>query len=183
MAGSVWNTLEAAKLAASVSIPVAVLLAGTFMSRSQSRVERRHAERIELDASCAVLCRLERHRILEISVLVHNVGFVRRNFKSIKLSLRAMKAGEPIQPWAGHGNQLELPHELIKHEELIPIRAVNFIFVEPGVKQILTYLTAVPADVVVVGVTIEFQYDEHTPHSLRRSFAVVGEADGDQDFW
>jgi hypothetical protein len=48
----------------------------------------------------------------------------------------------------------------------------EFIFVEPGVNQEITFVTTISTKYRYILARAEFRYDQHTPHSTERMFAV-----------
>jgi hypothetical protein len=48
----------------------------------------------------------------------------------------------------------------------------NYFFVEPGVMQVLTYVTKIPSSIGYVQAFALFEYDEYTPHTTERVFQM-----------
>jgi hypothetical protein len=48
----------------------------------------------------------------------------------------------------------------------------NYFFVEPGVKQVLTYVTKIPSSIKYVQAFALFEYDKYNPHTTERVFQM-----------
>ncbi len=48
----------------------------------------------------------------------------------------------------------------------------SYIFVEPGVEQVITYVTKIPAEYRFILARAEFRYDRLNPHSAEEVFEV-----------
>jgi hypothetical protein len=81
----------------------------------------------------------------------------------------------PSLDWACGSHSLRnggnFPVKIINKEKVVP-ESLNFLFVEPGVQQIL-YVTKVPDHIMYLVVYAEFWYDEVTPHTSERVFRLT----------
>lgn len=138
---------------------------------AQRLIHREDAPHIELSIDCRVLGQDDDDYIVEFTLTANNRGLVRWKFRSIKLRVRGIEKNQPLAYWPGNGNRLQFPIKILGMEEVIP-QSVNFLFVEPGVRQAVTYVTKIPSRVIYIVVYVEFWYDKVTPHTSERAFRL-----------
>jgi hypothetical protein len=57
----------------------------------------------------------------------------------------------------------------------------NYFFVEPGVRQVITYAARIPATTRFLLAHARFEYDQFTPHTAERVFEVGATAPGGRE--
>lgn len=108
--------------------------------------------------------------IAEIIISAKNVSVVRHEFREINLRIRGIKMGEALDLWEGHGDRLEFKHKVLE-TDIVPDNW-NFIFVEPGVRQEISFVTRIEENYRYIVARAEFRYDSFNPHSIERMFEV-----------
>jgi hypothetical protein len=109
--------------------------------------ERRLIPRTEFDASCQFFGPEPSGYPTVITLSVHNKGSTQRRFRSIRVRLRGLRRGAPLERWSERGrDRLRFPEKLVD-DDLVPDRLGDYYFVEPGVRQLFTYPTLIPADI------------------------------------
>ena len=114
--------------------------------------------------------------VLELLLVLNNKGSVKLDFKSIKLRVRGIRDTDQLSFWEQSACRLEFPHKLLE-TEVIPKR-YGFIFVEPNVRQIVSFTTKVDGDVRFIAVRAEFSYgrarkrSRGSKHSVERVFRL-----------
>jgi len=109
--------------------------------------------------------------IAELLLVADNKGLIQQKFKDIRLRVRGIESEGALSYWQGHEPRLEFPLKLIDDVSILP-QGYNYFFVEPGIEQVFTYVTKIPASVKYILVYTEFAYDQFTPHTTERVFAV-----------
>jgi hypothetical protein len=133
---------------------------------------REDAPHVELAINCEVLGQEGEDYAVEFMLIVYNRGLIRWTFRSILLRVRGIERNQSLVYWQGRGQRLEFPVKIVNMAEVIP-KSVNYIFVEPGVQQLVTYTTKIPAQVKYIAVYVEFWYDKVTPHTSERVFRLT----------
>ena len=100
-----------------------------------------------------------------------NRGLTKHKFTSIKLRIRGIKEDEELELWKANEPRLLFPHKLID-TEVIYKKKYNYVFVEPGVEQILNFNIKLPASQRLISARAEFQYDESKNHSIEKIFKL-----------
>lgn len=151
----------------------------------QIREEYRElAPHIEFDIDCNFYGPEEDFYLAEFLLTAHNRGRVRQEFRDILLRVRGIKHNAVLAEWRGNEPRLGFPEYLIKNARVVPkeirtpqgIVTYNFFFVEPGVKQVFTYISRIPAGVKYIAARGAFFYDPETPHTVERVFQVRASA-------
>jgi len=151
--------------------------------KREDELRKEHREdvpHIELAINCQVLGRDDGHYLVEFTLMVYNRGLVRWTFYSIELRVRGIEKNQQFAYWPGRGQRLEFPVKIINKEEVIPKEGVNFLFVEPGVQQAITYVTKIPTQMLYIVAYVEFWYDKEkkkTPHTSERVFRLTAHAE------
>jgi hypothetical protein len=141
----------------------------------EDALRERHREdepHIELSVDCQVHGPDGDAYLFELILTAHNRGLVRQQFRSILLRIRGIERNQPLSQWRGFEPRLEFPVTLINGAEVLPPR-YNFLFVEPGVTQTITYTSKIPASMKYILVHVEFRYDKATPHTAERVFQLI----------
>lgn len=224
-----WNSLEIAKVIATLTTPVVVAFVGFWINKnlrgeerrfieaqkaqdrhfdeSQKAEDRRFAEaqrklyrddqpRIELTLGCTFHGVRSDSRLAVFTVSAKNVGRVRHQIDRIKLRVRAIddepffyreetgqylledrvRPGE-TRPRNRRQPRVNFPHKVLE-TDLVPAEW-NFIFVEPGVTQSLSYVRPISVKHWYLLVHVYFEYEEFKePHSAEAVFAVPQEVSG-----
>jgi hypothetical protein len=139
----------------------------------QLRTEHRESvPRIELGINSQILGQDDDHYLVEFTLTAYNRGLVRWQVRDIKLRVRGIEKNRQFAYWPGRGQRVEFPVKIINKEKVIP-ESLNFLFVEPGIQQTITYVTKVPDHIIYMVVYGEFWYDEVTPHTSERVFRLT----------
>lgn len=187
----VWNSLEIAKLVASMAMPVAVALIGLWITSSLRDKDRKfeaayQSERrlntphIELHLDCDFLGMRNGFHLVTFTAAAKNVGQVLHRFNGITLRIRGIK-DEPFE-FRGDTNaanaspydeyQVKFPYRLLTTDLVPKSKDWNFVFIEPGVTQRLPLTTLVPVEFTHLLVHVKFEYEKYTPHTAEAVFAV-----------
>jgi hypothetical protein len=135
----------------------------------RNRRRREDEPRIEFGIDCLVHGHDDDGHLVEFTITACNRGFVRWNFRSILLRVRGIEEECSISYWRENDSRVEFPIRIIDGVQVIP-SGLNFVFVEPGVKQSITYITKISLRVKFILVHVKFYYDRHTPHTSERVF-------------
>ena len=134
-------------------------------------VHREDAPRLEFAIEGETFSGPGGEHMLTLVISLHNRGLVRWQLNSILLRIRGIEAGRPFNAWNGHEPRVEFPVAIVSSAEVVPPN-LNFLFVEPGVSQAISYVTRIPASVEYALVHVEFRYDKYTPHTTERVFKI-----------
>ena len=198
---SVWNSLEAAKLVASVLTPLVVILIGAWFNQRLKKIEearikeveqrqradedrkreieertkeieRIYTPHIEFNIDCDFFGPTDGQYIANFLLAATNRGRVVHKFPSIRLRVRGIKKGESIEQWEKHPPRIKFPYKIFEAEVVPP--DWNFIYVEPGVTHRITFATAIPLEYSYLLGNAEFRYDPSTPQKIETVFALPG---------
>jgi hypothetical protein len=136
------------------------------------QVRREDAPRLEFTIEGETFGEPAGEHLLILTVAIRNRGLIRWKLKSILLRIRGIETGQPFGYWKGHEPRIEFPISVVNAAEIVP-STLNYIFVEPGVEQAISYVTRLPAGVEYALVHVEFHYDNYTPHTSERVFHVL----------
>lgn len=154
-----WNSLEVAKLIASLATPIVVAFIGLWISSKVKAQDRRsdeaqqekkdkvqaeekarrdelyrlNAPHIELKLDCQFHGTRSNNHLVTITVSAENVGKVLQQCDEITLRVRGIK-DEPFT-FDERAGRVVFPHKLLERN-LVPAEW-NFVFIEPGVTQYL----------------------------------------------
>lgn len=209
----VWNSLETAKLIASLATPIMVALIGFWINgklkagehrfnKAQSEQARQFTEtqraedrrfeeaqrklyredepHIELKLDCKFHELRGDKYLATFTVSAANVGRVEHKFTEILLRIRGIK-DEPFEydiendPHPDErARRAAFPHELLKRNLVPRTKRTkwNYIFIEPGVNQDISFTTLVPSDYSYLSAHVKFDYEEYRPHTAEAVFAV-----------
>lgn len=118
----------------------------------------------------------------EFMITANNKGITRHEFKSVILRLRGIKQDTPLAFWEErYKHRLKFPEKILEDE--VKPTDLNFIFVEPGVRQRLSYITLIDADYKYLTARAEFYYGIYTPHSTEKLFEVRSHKTPDDRDW
>lgn len=190
---SPWNSLEAAKLLVSILTPMALVILGFLFNRrlhklesekedtrrkhdakeqkERDELERRHTPHIEFDIDCNFFGPHQGKYAAEFILTANNKGITKHEFRSIILRLRGIKQDAPLSFWTKRNkHRLEFPEKIVEDE--VKPKNLNYIFVEPGVTQRLSYITIIDAEIKYITARAEFNYEQYKPHSTEKMFEV-----------
>ncbi len=190
---SAWNSLEVAKLMVSVLTPVSIVILGFLYNRRLQKLERetedvrrkeeakeqkelaelerRYWPHIEFDIECNFFGPHQGKYAAEFVLTANNRGITKHEFKSIILRIRGIKQDIPLSFWVKrYEHRLEFPVKIVEDE--VKPEGWNYIFVEPGVKQHVSYMTIIDADIKYITARAEFYYEKYKPHSTEKMFEV-----------
>jgi hypothetical protein len=111
--------------------------------------------------------------VVEFLLYANNRGLVIQRFPSIHLRVRSIPTGSALELWEKYKPRLLFPEKLFEAE--VVLEKDGYIFVEPGVEQIISYVTKVPRRARFVIARAEFRYENSDPHSAERVFEVPHE--------
>lgn len=142
----------------------------------EDEMRERHREdspHIQFGLDCLVHGQEADEYLIEFVLTAHNKGLVQQKFKRIVLRVRGIRRDEPLAYWKrkGYEPRVAFPEKVIEGAQIIPPQ-YNFIFVEPGVKQTITYVTKISASFKYIVAHVEFEYDRFTPHAAERTFRL-----------
>jgi hypothetical protein len=135
------------------------------------RKRREDKPHIEFVIDCQVYGQAANDYLVEFILTAHNLGIIDWRFKSISLRVRGIERGCPLTFWRGNEPRVEFPVKIVDDAAVIPPN-LNFIFVEPEVRQTITYVTKIPTRIDYILAHVSFEYDEHTPHTTERTFRL-----------
>jgi hypothetical protein len=187
-----WSSLEIAKIIISLLTPLAVLILGYLFNRRLKRaeienqkqselqkeekqrfldeIERKHSPHIEFSIDSKFFGPEKGWFIVEFNIQAKNASIVRHQFNKIDLRVRGIRKGEMPELWKDHGERLEFKHKVFQ-TDIIP-EAFNYIFVEPGVTQQISFVSRIPDDFGYISAWAQFHYDKYTPHTIERMFKI-----------
>lgn len=186
------NTVEFAKLIAEYLTPILVVVIGFWFNtrlkeldrqnerrnqiyqdkkeQRKAEIERRHEPHIEFTIATNFIGPPHGFYMAEFVIYASNKSLVQHKFREINLRVRGIRHDQTPKIWKGREPRLEFPEKLFE-TELKPEKW-NFMFVEPGVTQLFTFITRIEESLSCITARAEFHYDKHTPHSIERVFPV-----------
>jgi hypothetical protein len=190
---SPWNRLEDAKLLVSILTPLAIVILGFLFNRRLHKLEseredtrskhnakeqkecdeleRRHTPHIEFNIDCKFFGPYQGKYAAEFILTANNKGITKHEFTSIILRLRGIKQDAALAYWTRrYEHRLEFPEKIVEDE--VKPNNLNYIFIEPGVTQRLSYITIIDAEIKYITARAEFNYEEYKPHSREKMFEV-----------
>jgi hypothetical protein len=161
-------------------ISTVALVAAGLWAFFRVRVERSHTPHIELDIDCNLYGPEGDYYIAEVIIIVNNRGLVRQDFHSMILKVRAITEDTELHLKTIYGEQrLEAPDKLLEVEVIKKAETENYLFVEPGVKHMITYSTKLPVKnnetqkkIKYLLLRSKFYYHPKKPHSVERLYSV-----------
>ena len=179
-----WIAL--AGVGATVIIAAGSLIASSLAQRNQQRhndamheaqLKREDRMRglyqnVEFQVDCRVHGRQDEDQLVEFLLSVHNQGLVQYRFTSMLLRVRGIERNRPFTYWEEDKPRLEFPVKIVDSVEVKP-RNLNYVFVDPGVRQVINYVTKISVRIEYILAHAEFHYDRYTPHSSERVFRLA----------
>jgi hypothetical protein len=146
------------------------LVAGAFWAYYRFWREGSHRRRIEFSIDCIFFGPQQDQYLTQFRLHAVNKGLVVHRFPNIELRVRGIKTSEEISFWLDRWPRVEFPHKIMQAE--IVHEKYSYIFVEPGVEQVISYVTKIPAEYHFIIARAEFRYDRRNPHSAENVFEV-----------
>lgn len=180
MAADSWVQILSVGMTAATA--VTALLVSYAREKNRETVGRQLVPKVQYDLDCRFSGPIEGQYLAELRILADNTGGARRNIGSVQLRLRAIAKGKELSWWGEPHKRVEFAVKLLD-DDLIPQIARrpdgtrHYYYIEPGVRQIFTYVTMVPAD----NSHVLFRVRIRTLESLAQSLSVDGEYDGNFD--
>lgn len=185
----VFVSIDVARLFVSGLTPLIVVVLGYVFNQRlkkyqveweqrQAEIERRHKERIEFSINANFYGPKQGSFLSEFLIYIHNKSNVEHNSNNITLRVRGLKKDEEPTEWVDgdREHEVEFPCKLID-ENVIP-EDMRPIFVEPDVKQPITYVTRIDEEYEYILANAKFHYigksakEGYEPHSVERLFAL-----------
>lgn len=137
--------------------------------RREQRLDQRH---IEFTVECDFFGPVDDQWLAEIRLCAHNKGQTVQRFSKIFLRVRGIPKDSPLTRWDKQGHRAFFPEKVAEETNIIP-EGITY-FTEPGIRQVFTYVTTVPADQRFILVQSEFDYygEEDKTHDCERVFEV-----------
>lgn len=146
--------------------------------REEQRIAAPH---IEFSIDCNIYGPEKDYYLAEFLLTADNKGLVQQQFEDIFLRVRGIERDVGLDEWKNNEPRLAFPKELgINNVKVVPnkirspegITTYKHFFVEPGVKQVFTYITRIPSSIKYIAARAAFHYDPTTPHTTERVFRV-----------
>lgn len=189
---AIWNSLEIVKIIISLLTPLVVVIIGYLLNRrlkkaeneSQKKnelrneeqqknkdlIERRYSPHIEFSIDCKFYGPQDGWFVVEFLIQAKNVSLIRHEFNKIDLRVRGIKKSETPQLWKDHGDRLEFKNKIFQ-TDVVP-NDWQYIFVEPGVTQLISYVSRIPEEYRYISAWARFNYDKYNPHTIERMFEI-----------
>ncbi len=160
---------------------------------AQRKLYREDQPHIELTLGCTFHGIRGENRLATFTVSAKNVGRVEHKFDEIWLRVRGIKDGPfeydaDSEPHEGNAPPTEDEHsrrasfpDLLFKRNLVPATKTTkwrYIFIEPGVKQNVSFTTLVPSDYSYLLAHVRFEYEKYRPHTAEAVFEVRQEVSG-----
>jgi hypothetical protein len=137
----------------------------------RQRIERVHSPQIEFNLSARFFDIATEYYVLEIRLNLTNCGLVQQKLRDPKLRILGINKGDSPTFRTKKQHRLDFPEKILPLSNVLP-EGYNYLFVEPGVHQDISYVTKVPSTVCYILVHGVFHYDSTTPHTAERVFEV-----------
>jgi hypothetical protein len=161
-----------AQFASSVGSLFAFIAAGVwFVTTNKFR------RRIKLDVDGKILPLPSNNdkKILEIQICFENKGFVDHRIRKLTVSVHAPKSETGLIT-KETTRELKFEKPLLDETNLVP-EHLNFYFVRPGVRQVVSHIVPIDGHVSLIRITVGFDYDRrgYYPHTVRHIFSTATE--------
>jgi hypothetical protein len=138
--------------------------------KRRDEIARRYEPHIEFTIDANFHTPQQGFYIAEFTIYANNKSLVQHKFNKINLRVRGIKKDEELKFWEENRPRLLFPHKLFE-TDIVP-KDWNFIVVEPGVKQEISFVTKIEQAYSCLIAQAEFEYDKFTPQSTERTFAI-----------
>ena len=150
------------------------------IKRDQAReaIHRLNVPQLELILDIGTIIKKNNAILVEFLITVNNKGFIKQDIRKFNLRVRTINNDDELCLWQGHHSRVKFPHKVID-ESVIPEK-LKFIFIEPNVRQTLSYTTLLPGETDIVAAKAEFSYGQArkgspgSKHTVERVFPVNG---------
>lgn len=132
---------------------------------------RTYSPHIEFEITCSFYGPEKDDYVAEFLFIARNKGLIQQKFKDIRFRVRGIESNQPLSYLEGYEPRLAFPIKIINDVSILP-KGYNYLFVEPGIEQVFTFVTKIPLSVKYILAYTEFAYDEFTPHTSERIFTV-----------
>lgn len=183
-----WNSLEIAKFIASLATPIAVALVGFWISfrlrkhdrrLDEAKEERRreHTPHVEMKLDCQFHGFRDGNHLTTFTVSIANVGLIMPQFPEIVIRVRGIKD----EPFGYLNTDTEGASDPSRRRACFPYKILegslvpaqwNFVFIEPGVTQNLSFTKPISVDHSFLLAHVVFDYEEYEPHTTESISAV-----------
>ncbi|NDY72939.1 hypothetical protein DO021_13365 [Desulfobacter hydrogenophilus] len=185
-----WTSIEIVTVATSIATPLIITVLGFIFTLAIRRIEwakeseredeqkkkklaeeeRKLAPHIELNVGCRFMGPSQGRFLAEFSLMTHNKGTHVHRFPKIIFRVRGIKFGQELKYWEQNEHRVNFPDKLLE-TDLVP-KQWNFIFVQPNIKQRITFVTYIDQGYQFVIANAEFHYDGWTPHTVEKAFEM-----------
>jgi hypothetical protein len=148
-----------------------IILIGAVWAYFKIWKEGLYRPRIQFNIECNSFSEQHGEIPVEFLLKVTNKGLVKHKFYSIKLRVRGIIENNELEFWKENEPRLYFPDKFFD-TQFIHKSKYNFVFVEPGVEQTLTYVTKIDSKYKLITVRAEFEYDKTKTHSIEKVFEI-----------
>ena len=169
-----------------LATPFVIVVLTFYLKHIYDKKERRHALRIEFNLDAFIHGKQDGFHLVEFITTIDNKSLIKHNFTNITLRVLGLKDGEDekIKLWEApvkdrktgkitkkQTSRINFPENIL-HENILPPSWEN-IFVEPGVKQQITFPAPIPENIRYILATAKFHYQNvPKPHTAERMFVL-----------
>lgn len=169
--------------------PIVVAVVGYLFSRRlkayqneraarRDQLERRHKQRTEFTVEANFYGPKHGFYLAEFLIYVHNKGNIRHRISEIVLRLRGLERSDTPTFW-DESERSDVPENERKRlafpDKIAELNVLpNPVFIEPDVKQPITFVTRIEEEYEYVLAKAEFSYEgtDLEPHTTERLFAL-----------
>lgn len=156
------------------SITILLTLSAVCFTYWKYFSEGTNKQRIEFDLDCVDLGVAGSERLIEVSSVVTNRGFVEQNFDLISLTIRGLQKDSILTEITNYKPRISFPEFHSKTN--IITQKMPYYFVRPSVKQRFPLVVKVPTTWSHIHVRSTFQYkskkDKKDTHTSERAFPL-----------
>ena len=178
-------TLETIKMIIPLVTPFVIVLLTFYLKHIYDRKERRYKHRIEFTLNATVIGTQKDCYLVEFIVTINNKSLVKKDFTEIPLRVRGIEENTAIELLSAkkkdtktkkvietkQTSRIKFPIPIVD-ENILPPFWKNA-FVEPGIKQDITFITPIPQNITFILATAKFSYQGiPKPHTAERMFAL-----------
>ncbi len=152
--------------------------------QERNDLERRYKYRIEFSLDATIIGVQDGFYLLEFTTTINNKSLLQKKYTDITLRVLGIEENSNIKLWLAKNidketgelkeqqtSRINFPVEIVK-ENILPPFWSN-IFIEPGVKQDVTFTTRIPKNISYILATVKFKYKNiPKPHTAERIFAL-----------
>ena len=139
--------------------------------KALDELERKYKPHIEFDINCNFFGPHQGKYAAEFILTANNKGITKHKFTSIILRVHGIRHDKPLSFWTKrYKHRLEFPEDILEDEVIS--ENWNYIFVEPGVTQRISYVTIIDEKIKYITAIAAFNYKKYRPHSTAKMFDV-----------